>query len=72
MSSAERITPEAMVLIGAPAYAAPPDTTVAHEKNLVETFVAVFPMCEPGGPLYTVTPDNRSAATWPVGRGAAR
>ena len=44
-----------LVLIGAPAYAAPPVTTVTHEKDLVETFVDVVPTCEPDGPLYTIT-----------------
>jgi len=44
-----------LLLIGAPAYAAPPDTTVTHEKNLVETFVDVVPTCEADGPLYTIT-----------------
>jgi opacity protein-like surface antigen len=44
-----------LLLIGAPAYAAPPVTTVTHEKDLVETFVDVVPTCEGGGPLYTIT-----------------
>jgi hypothetical protein len=44
-----------LLLIGAPAYAAPPVTTTNTEKNLVETFVDVVPTCEEDGPLYTIT-----------------
>ena len=43
-----------LVLIGAPAYAAPPVTTTTHFKNLVENFVDFLPTCE-GGPEYTFT-----------------
>ena len=44
-----------LLLLGAPAYAAPPVTTTNTAKNLVETFVDVVPTCEGGGPLYTIT-----------------
>jgi predicted lipoprotein with Yx(FWY)xxD motif len=40
-----------LLLIGAPAYAAPPVTTTNTEKNLVETVVDVVPSCE-GTALY--------------------
>jgi hypothetical protein len=44
-----------LLLIGAPAFAQPPDTETTHQKNLVETFVDVVPTCEGGGPLFTIT-----------------
>jgi hypothetical protein len=44
-----------LLLVGAPAFAQPPVTTTTVQKNLVETFVDVFPTCEEGGPLYTIT-----------------
>ena len=44
-----------LLLIAAPAFAQPPTNTTTHEKGLVETFVDVIPMCEEGGPLYTIT-----------------
>jgi hypothetical protein len=39
----------------APAFAQPPTNTTTHEKGLVETFIDEIPMCEEGGPLYTIT-----------------
>jgi hypothetical protein len=44
-----------LLLVGAPAFAQPPDTETTVQKNLVETFVDVVPSCEGGGPLYTIT-----------------
>jgi hypothetical protein len=41
--------------LAAPAFAQPPTNTTTHENGLVETFVDVIPMCEEGGPLYTIT-----------------
>jgi hypothetical protein len=41
--------------LAAPAFAQPPTNVTTHEKGLVETFVDVIPMCEEGGPLYTIT-----------------
>ena len=38
-----------------PAFAQPPTNVTTHEKGLVETFVDVIPMCEEGGPPYTIT-----------------
>jgi hypothetical protein len=43
-----------LLLIGAPANAAPPVTETTTAKNVVDTFVDVGPPCE-GGALYTVT-----------------
>jgi hypothetical protein len=43
-----------LLLIGAPAYAAPPVTETTTAKNVVDTFVDVGPPCEDGA-LYTVT-----------------
>lgn len=42
------------MLIGAPAYAAPPVTETTTAKNVVDTFVDVGPGCDDGA-LYTVT-----------------
>ena len=44
-----------LLLIGGPAFAAPPETNTTTQKNLVETFVDVVPTCEEGGPAYTIT-----------------
>ncbi len=43
-----------LLLTGAPAFGAPPDTQTTTQKDLVETFVDVIPSCA-GGPPYTVT-----------------
>ncbi|HET6920082.1 MAG TPA: hypothetical protein VFI46_11535, partial [Jiangellaceae bacterium] len=43
-----------LLLTGAPAFAAPPETETTTEKNFVETFIDVVPSCEEGPP-YTVT-----------------
>lgn len=45
----------ALLLVGGPAFAAPPETDTTTQKNLVETFVDVVPTCEGGGPAYTIT-----------------
>jgi hypothetical protein len=43
-----------LVLLAAPAHAAPtPTTTTMH--GVVDTFVDVVPTCDGGGPLYTIT-----------------
>ena len=44
-----------LLLIATPAFAQPPTNTTTHETGLVETFVDVIPMCEDGGPPYTIT-----------------
>jgi hypothetical protein len=44
-----------LLSIAAPAFAQPPTTTTTHGHGLVDTFVDVIPMCEEGGPLYTIT-----------------
>jgi hypothetical protein len=44
-----------LLLVGAPAFAQPPVTTTTVQKNLVETFVDVIPLCEEGGPPYSIT-----------------
>jgi hypothetical protein len=44
-----------VLLVAAPAFAAPPVTATNIQNGLVETFVDVIPSCEEGGPLYTVT-----------------
>jgi opacity protein-like surface antigen len=43
-----------LLLIGAPAYAAPPVTETTTSKNVVDTFVDVGPGCDDGA-LFTVT-----------------
>ena len=43
-----------LLLIGAPAYAAPPVTETTTAKNVVDTFVDVGPGCDDGA-LFTVT-----------------
>ena len=43
-----------LALLAGPAYAAP-TTDTNTEQGVVETFVEVFPTCEGGGPLYTIT-----------------
>ena len=40
----------AMLLIGGPALAAPPQTDTSTHKNVVETFRDVIPSCEDAGP----------------------
>ena len=49
-----------LLAIAAPAFAQPPTTTTTHTKGLVETFVDVVPMCEDGGPPYTITTTSNS------------
>jgi len=49
-----------LLLIAAPAFAQPPTNTTTHTNGLVETFVDVIPMCEDGGPLYTITTTSNS------------
>jgi len=44
-----------LLFVGTPAFAAPPVTETTHQKGVVETFDDVFPTCEGGGPLYTIT-----------------
>ena len=46
-----------LLLTGAPAFAAPPETETTVQKNLVETFVDIVPTsnCVEEGPLYTIT-----------------
>jgi hypothetical protein len=44
-----------LLSLAAPAFAQPPTNTTTHQHGLVETFVDVIPMCEEGGPLYTIT-----------------
>jgi hypothetical protein len=46
-----------LLSIGAPAFAAPPETETTVQKNLVETFVDIVPTsnCVEEGPLYTIT-----------------
>jgi hypothetical protein len=44
-----------LLSIAPPAFAQPPTNVTTHEKGLVETFVDVIPMCEEGGPPYTIT-----------------
>jgi hypothetical protein len=44
----------ALLLIGAPAFAQPPDTETTTERNVTETFIDVVPTCEGGGPAYEI------------------
>ncbi|MDT0212496.1 hypothetical protein Q9R29_01235 [Rothia sp. ARF10] len=44
-----------VVLAGPSALAAPPTTTTETERGVVETFVDIFPSCDEGSPLYTIT-----------------
>jgi hypothetical protein len=51
---ASALTAGLLLLIGTPAYAAPPVTETTTAKNVVDTFVDVGPGCEDGA-LFTVT-----------------
>jgi hypothetical protein len=48
-----------LLLVGAPAFAQPPDTETNVQDNVVETFVEALPTCgghgEGGAPPYTIT-----------------
>lgn len=44
-----------LILIGTPAFAAPPTTETTTVKNATETFVDVVPTCAGGGPAYEIT-----------------